>query len=311
MGRGGGTNGRAGLSICALLTVAIGLVGAGCSAPATGPARVPRSELPAEYRELLEAYDQGGAAWEQARTAALGDPHRTRFLVDNLTATMVRHFEQARVGSHRTTEFPFERAQRELVRLGEPAAELMVGLVAGEDDVLAHLGASTLVRMGDLGLGPSLTLLEHRRPEVRRRAAELLGELPAAGRAEVDAVASLAHVALGDPEWLVRAQAVRALGRRLPYQPRNGAILQALLTASEDGDRAVAREAAAALGQAGDVRAASALVRALERSLAEGDLELGRTAQSSLALLAGDERRRDLAAWQDFARRAGQAPRRE
>lgn len=277
------------------------LLVAACAGP-SGPRRVPQSELPPDYRALLVAYDAGGEAWSAARAEALADPDKARFVVDNLSAHMVRAFETAAVGSHEARSFPFQRAQAELVLMAEYSLPLLVGMVATDDGVLAHLGVETCRRIGAPAIGPTLELFTHERYQVRRRAVELAGRLPRAGDDEVELIAALARVAREDSEWLVRAQAVRALGERAAHQTRIGALREALEAATADADSDVAAEAARALGRLGDRASVPTLIRVLERALADAELDLWNAAQAALLTLARGGPKRDVDGWRRWWR---------
>ncbi|MEO0652804.1 MAG: HEAT repeat domain-containing protein [Planctomycetota bacterium] len=263
----------------------------------TGPDRVALDQLPDAHRELLDAYREERDDWPSLRAAAAEDPALAAFLVDNFAASMVQSFQASRIGSLQAPDSPFRRAQNELVALGAHSTPLLVEMVASDDAILAHLGAETLVRIGDDAAASSLLLLDHPRPEVRRRGAELLGALPGPNGDELTLLAALARVAREDESWAVRAQAVRSMGARANFLPRTGALIQALSQATQDPDSTVAGEAARALGALGEVRAAPALIALVERAVAEADVKLHRAAQESLVELAGGGPQRDARAW--------------
>lgn len=257
-------------------------------------------DLPEDHRALLDAYRLAAPDWSARRDAALEDPALASFLVDNLAASMVQSFDSARLGGIETPDSPFKRAQNELVAIGDASTPFLIEMVAADDDILAHLGADTLIRIGEPAIPPALTLLEHERPVVRRRAAELLGAMPGPSVEEVAILAALARVGAEDPDWLVRAQAARAIGARCTYLPRTGALLQALTRLSSDSDPVVAAEAAKALGEVGELDGARILVRLLERALAEGEPRLYRAAQESLVEISGGQPENDPAGWREW-----------
>ncbi|MHC4261469.1 MAG: HEAT repeat domain-containing protein [Planctomycetota bacterium] len=257
-------------------------------------------DLPEDHRALLDAYRLAAPDWSTRRDAALEDPALASFLVDNLAASMVQSFDSARLGGIETPDSPFNRAQKELVAIGDASTPLLIEMVAADDDILAHLGADTLVRIGESAISSTLTLLENERPVVRRRAAELLGAMPGPSAEEVTILAVLARVGAEDPDWLVRAQAARAIGARCAYLPRTGALLQALTRISGDRDSVVASEAARALGQVGELDGARVLVRLLEHALAEGEPRLYRAAQESLVEISGGQPESDPAGWREW-----------
>lgn len=283
--------------------LALGLLAAACRASAVGgPERVDLEALPADYAALLEAYDEGGEVWLAARAEALDDPGKARFLVDNISAHMVRSFETASVGSHRAKSFPFERAQSELVLMSEHSLPLLIGMVATDDGVLAHLGGETCARIGEPAIDPCLELFSHPRDQVRRRAVELVGRLPRAGEQELELVARLAAVARDDEAWVVRAQAARALGERAQYQERIGALREALEATTRDEDSTVVAEAAKALGVVGDRSSVPTLLKLLERSLEAAEAETWTATQQALVALAGGGPQRDLDDWRRWWR---------
>ncbi|WP_419192256.1 HEAT repeat domain-containing protein [Engelhardtia mirabilis] len=273
---------------------------AGCSTP-EGPKRVSFDQLPPEYRAALAAYDEGGETWSATREQALANPDLARFLVDNLSVKMVRSFETAKMGSPEARNFPFQRAQSELVLMAQYSLPLMTGMVATDDEILAHLGAETCARIGVSALEPAIELLGHERSQVRRRAADLLGRLPSAGEGELELIAALARTASDDPDWVVRAQAVRALTARAGHQLRIGALREALERATRDRDPAVAGEGARGLGHLGDLEAIPTLLSTLERAYEDGEMTLWNDTQDALVALAGGPKR-DLAGWRQWSK---------
>ena len=268
---------------------------AACGAPAASepsPAR-PRaeltrtSELPERHRELLAAYGRGGADWERARGAALEDVELERFLVDNLVIEMVRAWSAMAGETAPRSRAAFERAQGELVRLGPRSVPLLIGLLEAPDGVVGQLAARTLERIGRDAVGAAVSLLSSPQRDARRRAAELLERLPHATDGEVAAQAGLARALDADPEWIVRAQAALALGARGARDRDTEPARRALERALGDADPAVAASAADGLARLGDPLALPALIGALERAVAAGDLRFVHALERALQASSG------------------------
>jgi hypothetical protein len=260
------------------------------------------AELPADQRALLVAYGQDGPEWARLRVELKADPERARWLCENLVLELFRAYDVAHLSRIGERRGPFERARDELCFFWEEAVPLLVELLGGRDGVMPVVASDVLRRIGEPALGPVAEALEHEDPRARRSAAELLGDLPHGGQGEEDVERRLGRLAAEDPEWLVRAQAARSLGRRgaLHTSPDVArALLQPVLA---DADPAVAREAAQALAGLGDPAAVPALLNYLERSVRAGDPRSEQTAQEALQELTGDEGTRDPRAWRDFWR---------
>lgn len=103
------------------------------------------------------------------------------------------------------------RASLELIRMGEPAAPLLAGLLASEDPELRARAATTLWGMGEKGRAavPALAAaLSDPDPELRISVAMALGNM---GPAAAEAVPALTNL-LYDPNRSVKQAAVKALG---------------------------------------------------------------------------------------------------
>jgi HEAT repeat protein len=103
------------------------------------------------------------------------------------------------------------RASLELIRMGEPAAPLLAGLLASEDPELRARAATTLWGMGEKGRAavPALAAaLSDPDPELRISVAMALGNM---GQAAAEAVPALTNL-LYDPNRSVKQAAVKALG---------------------------------------------------------------------------------------------------
>lgn len=111
-------------------------------------------------------------------------------------------------------------------------------------------------------------------PVVRLTTARALGIL---GREEMDQAAHALSGLLADPEWIVRAEAVDALGV-LGYKPATAAVKSLLL---KDPEAVVRASAAETLGDLGDTQALAELVVALK----DIDENVRSYAASSIGLL--------------------------
>ena len=260
------------------------LLAACASREPAGPARMVQSrDLPARHREVLELCRRGGAEWELERARAASDPGLARFLVDNLVIDMVRAFERARIAGAGEPSGPFERAQGELVDLACHSTPLLVELLAVKDGVVAFLAADTLARIGEPALAPVSALLDAHEDATRRRAAELLGQLPPGASTEAGRRAQLARLAVSDPAWIVRAETVRALALRAVRSGEPDTALPTLVRALADPDVSVARAACRAAALLADPRAAPALSACAERATREGLPALLAEARAALA----------------------------
>lgn len=263
-----------------------------CGAPRTeddGPRSgvLRTEELPPRERQAWEAWQRGGGRWELAREEVRRDPELVRFLVDNLVRVMVQSYDRSRLARVGESSGPFERAASELVELGDESTPVLVELLAVRDGIVAFLAADVLARIGARAVDPTAALLDAREPETRRRAAELLGRLPHAGGAEVRVQEALAARVRGDHEWIVRAEAARALGARGARHEHKGFALGVLGRALGDPDAAVLQSACAGLVALGERRAVPTLARALEPASQRGDLKGLETLQATLRALTG------------------------
>lgn len=288
----------------AALALAALLAAGACDAPGSGGggerprAELTRaSELPESHRALLAAYGRGGEDWERARLGALEDPALERFLIDNLVIEMVRAWSSMAGEAAPRSRAAFERAQGELVRLGPRAVPVLAGLLEAPDGVVAELAARTLERIGRDAVGAVAKVLAGPRRDARRRAAQLLERLPHAAEGEGAVHEALAHALAEDPEWIVRAQAALALGARGARDRDSEPARRALERALADTDAVVAASAADGLARLGDPLAVPALIAALERAQAQGDLRAVRALDRALQASSGEARARDPAGW--------------
>jgi HEAT repeat protein len=210
---------------------------------------------------------------------------------------MVRSYDRSAVGSAFRPSTPFTKAQDELVRIADRSTPVLVEMLLLRDDVVAFLAADTLRRIGGPAVDPVAAKLGSGPPEVRRRLAELAGALPESPTAETKILESLGRAAEHDEAWIVRAQSARALGLRASRRPEKGYAAAVLSRALSDPDAEVRKTALRALSDLGDASAVPALIRALERSAAAGDLAGLKGAQSALRELLGVPRDLDPEEW--------------
>ncbi len=292
---------RAARFVALLASPALCFVAAGCLSSKPTSKVVPLASLEQNYRSVLEAYGEGGEAWEAARAEALDDPKLTRFLVDNLAREMVRAFESGGQVLLAAEDNPYIRAREELIELGAPTVNLAAGMLAEGDDVLAYHGADLIEGIGEPAVPALVDLLRDSRDSVRRRAAGVAGGLDAGSPALERALTDLLT---RDSEWIVRAQAARAIGTRLAEQRAAATerehLSACLEVATRDEDILVAAEAALALGPLQDLRAAPALIEVLDRAEGEGHPLAARRAQTALQTLFADPTPRGSGGWQAY-----------
>jgi len=254
-------------------------------------------ELPPREREVLESWRAGGARWDAERERVFADPELSRFLVDNLVVQMVRSYDRSAVGSAFRPSTPFTQAQDELVRVADRSTPVLVEMLLLRDDVVAFMAGDTLRRIGAPAVDPVAAKLGTGPPEVRRRLAELVGALPESPTAEPAILEKLGRAAEHDEAWIVRAQSARALGIRAARRAEKGYAAAVLSRALSDPDAEVRKAALRALPDLGDASAVPALIRALERSAAAGDLPGLKSAQSALRELLAVSRDLDPEEW--------------
>jgi HEAT repeat protein len=261
---------------------------------------VPLAQLPQPQRDVLTAYARGGDDWERERDDVLADPELTRFLVDNLIVEMVRAHAGLTGAEPARSRRAFDRAVNELVRVGEPALPKLVGLLEVGDGIVSALASYTLRQLGKPAVLAVQPLIDSPTSETRRRAVAVLEKLPHSADNEVELRKKLVHLALADPEWLVRAQSAQTLGARgrndRVSEPWRAALEQCLF----DVDPAVGDAAARGLAVLGDARAIPALINALERTAHSGDLRVFKAAQTSLRTLSAGQVQPDVAAWRKW-----------
>lgn len=261
------------------------------------------ADLPEAQREVLAAWRQGGAEWDAERARVAADPELSRFLVENLIVLMVRAFDGSAIATAADPDRPFDRAQAELVRWGARSTEVLVELLGVRDGIVAYLAADTLKRIGAAAVEPTSRKLSSEDPELRRRAAELLGELPRSAEIEARVLEQLGQRVERDEAWIVRAQAARALGsrgsRHEPKQPAAAALTRAL----RDPDPEVVKSACAGLAELGEPSAAPALIQSLEEAARDGNLPGVQAAQAALRRLLREDSDHDPGDWWERWRR--------
>lgn len=279
----------------------LGLLAAGCGSTrprASAGQLVSKEALPDRYRAAWDRYLSDAAGWEAARDEVRRDPELERFVVDNLVIAMVHAYDRSALARAGQRTSPFERAQAELVAFQDAATPVLAQLLSVKDGVVAFLAADTLKRIGAPALDPVAQLFAEKTSEVRRRAVELIGELPHAGEAEPALMEKLGKLVEQDPEWIVRAQAAAALGARGARHTHKGYALGVLSRAMADADPAVAEKALEGLGLLGEPRAIPILVRGLAQAADRGHLSGVRAAQAALKELSGEKRERTPVEWE-------------
>ena len=280
-------------------------VAGGCAAPKpTSPADksasdaiVRAEQLPERERAVLDAWRRGGPEWELRREEVKKDPQLARFVAANAARAMVATFERSRLQTQPVKDGPFERAQAELVALKEQSVPLLVDSLRLPDGVVAFLAADVLVQIGIDAVQPAAALLDDARPETRRRAAELLGRLPALAQGEDQLLARLGVAATKDAEWIVRAQAAQSVALRGSQAKLTAHPVGVLCRALLDPDPAVAIAAAQGLALLADPRCFARLVDALEHASGRGEPKLVAEIETTLATLSGEARKKSPAQW--------------
>ncbi|MFN0007374.1 MAG: HEAT repeat domain-containing protein [Planctomycetota bacterium] len=281
---------RSAAAILAVVPWLAACAGSGHRAAEDRAARmVPVAELPERQREVLAAWRRGGAEWEAERARVAADPELARFFVENLIVLMVRAFDGSAIATAANPDRPFDRAQAELVRWEDRSTEVLVELLGVRDGIVAYLAADTLKRIGGAAVRPASEKLSSEDPELRRRAAELLGELPPSREIEARVLEQLGERVERDEAWIVRAQAARALGSRGSRLAARGPAAAALTRALRDPEPEVVKSAVSGLGVLGELSAVPPLIQCLERAARDGDLARVRAAQAALRRLLREE----------------------
>ncbi len=266
------------------------------------PRTVPRPD--AAQLEALQAaerlYREQSEDFAAARDALAADPVTAFWLTRMLVLDVVRGLDAAQSTDHdflatvaegAVVHPVFVRALTQLEALGAAAVPAVA------EDLLRHrysdrrrLGVDVLASMGPAVLPALSELLDDPDWRTRNHVMAVLLAMPAA--ADPEAVAPLIERGLRDPEFAVRASAVRALPQ---LGPEAAPRLRALLV--DDPDAYVRRSAATVLGEYPDRDTARALVEFYGVALADGDHEAVRAADDSLRRIAGRRDPGDLGFW--------------
>ena len=288
------------LVACALLAVA-----SSCGATRDDGAvdTVSFDELDDVRKDLVLAYLEGGERWERAFERARADERLADFLVINLSQNLVRHFERGDFLRGGAPDSRYERARAALARLGPESAAFLARMVSeGPDDIVREAGADALAATGADGVSPARELLRSDDAQTRRRACAVVGRLaPLTDAQERALTGPIVTAAREDPEWIVRAEAVRACGRRVhAHAAAPGGLVAspyaaALGDALADPDPVVVGCAADAVAAADLAPAVPALVTALGRI--DGDIGAFDRVQRALGRLLREPGARDADAW--------------
>ena len=264
-------------------------------------------EIPAHYREAWKAWLAGGEEWSAAREEALADADLRQALIDNWIIVMGQFYSGRALAQRGQMPGPFLRAQRELVALDMDSAPKLVELVRAGDEVAAALAADTIELMKEPRVcALVLPLLEDSNATSRRRGANLLARLPYARDDERAVREALGALATDDPEWMVRAQAARALGERGARSPRLEPTRQLLVRCLLDEDPAVHEAACRGLADLGDPMAIPALISHWSRLLRDHARPASaRAAQDALQRLSGRRESWSPVEWERWWRAEG------
>ena len=210
---------------------------------------------------------------------------------------LVRSYSGAELARPDQVKGPFERAQDELVALGEHSTPLLVEMLEAEfsDGVVAYLASDTLARIGPAAAPAIADKLRSRRPETRRRAIEALvraappADEPLAsgswkGRRPLEV---LGHLVARDEDWVVRGTAAEGLGALAAGAADKLPARKVLEGALADVDPLVWSAAARGLARLGDLRAIPALADGLARAADAGRLGEVRAIEKALRNLTG------------------------
>jgi hypothetical protein len=294
------------VSRCASAFVACVVVA--CSAPketggrerADGGRVLGVQELPPDQVDALAAYGRGGEAWEKERVRVLADPKLVQFMVDNLIVELARAHRGLAGADPARARRAFDRAGNELVRFGDRAVPTLVSMLAIGDAVVASLIEDVLVRIGAPAVDDVLPLLDDPAVDSRRRGAAALARMPHGLELEERVRDVLARHAHGDPEWIVRAESVHALGARGARDVASEPWRVALEACLADTDPIVTAAAAQGLSALADPRAVPALVSTLDRAVRAGDVRVSRAVERALIELTGEPPQSDVRAWRDW-----------
>lgn len=185
-----------------------------------------------------------------------------------------QEFLQAAAGARHPVE---ARAREQIAELGAAAMPCLVeDLLKNRLTDRRELGVDLVGEVGAPAIPAVLDLVRDRETRHRRAGIRALGALPPAPETMV-----VLEKALDDPEFTVRADAARALGRGGSAQ---AARLRDVLV--RDADPFVRRVAAETLAHFPTRATAAALIDYLERCQQDRDAEGAETAQASLQRIA-------------------------
>ncbi len=261
---------------------------------------VPLAELDAELRQAWQAWIQGGESWDAERDKVHADARMRSFFVDNLIVVMARFYRGSQLSARNQIAGPFERARLELVRLKETSTPRLIELLELEDAIMTTIASETLLAMKDSSVVlPVSRKLRSDSARARRRCANLLAQLPHARGSEDEVLERLRLAATVDDDWMVRAQAARAIGLRGMAARTTGDSRRVLEKVLSDPDPAVSGAACRGLITLDDLAAVPALIQHLERLERNGSsFSTLRTAQEALSELTRWPGRHSTAEWQ-------------
>jgi tetratricopeptide (TPR) repeat protein len=168
-----------------------------------------------------------------------------------------------------------------------PTARLVALLSSKRGEARMRAAEQLMARRDPETVPPTLKLLTHRRSEVRSAAARVLSAF-----SDGQALVPLVKAAESDGDWMVRFEAVSALGR-LGSESATATLLRNL---SKDTDFHVRRNAATALCY----RRGCGTLRALQVALKDRVAEVRDTAQGALTCAGGRVSSPDPAAWEEW-----------
>lgn len=281
------------------------LLAACAGGEARAPSRMSDDQL-ARLAAVERAYRSASPEYPAMREALRADPVAVAWLVRMFVRDVIAVREGRPLGGDeellraaaRVPDPVEDRAVAELRQLGAQAVPTLVGdLLRHEQPHPRELGVELLAEVGQPAVPALQQMARDGAPRHRRAAARALGRI-----GTDDAIVATLAALAGDPDFAVRADALRSL--------RGGERAQRLLIERlrADDDPFVRRVAAQTLGGFRSTAAAMALIDHLERCLRERDGAGELAAQAGLQRLAGTRGPRSAAAWREFASRLGDLP---
>ncbi|MEZ6005161.1 MAG: HEAT repeat domain-containing protein [Planctomycetota bacterium] len=291
---------RRGLALALLLP----LVACKSTAPEPEPAQLtPLNELPAEYADLWRAWKTRSPEYPDLRDAALADPARTRFLVENLIDDLLTELTAGNVDTGREDQSPrYRLVGAELVHLGPHSAPALAEVMTFGLGLGPVAVEGLLLQIGTPAVAPLVGLLERKEPVARRRGAKALGEIQpdfADPRLDHPAVrAALGARLQSDDDWIVRSQCALAMARWGRHDPETAAdAARYLVPALADADLDVRKDVVHGLARLGDPRTFPALFNYLERSERDGDPSAVLLTQAALTAMTRNKQAHTVAEW--------------